>query len=185
MASTNPPSAPETTVGHTHPVHDASGHVVHDEVAQDHGHTHSHAHEPRHYFKIWGWLVLLFCISVAGPMVGIKWLTLITAFGIAVVKARLVVKHFMHLDVEPPFVHYFLATALVFMFLLFAGVSPDVMNHYGTGWVNVAAKDATARALAEAHAHGDSHGAAAAEHGAAAEHDAAEHATEAAPAPAH
>ena len=182
MASTNPPTSPETTAGHDHPVHDASGHVVHDAVAQDHGHAHSHAHPPRHYVKIWGYLVALFFVSVAGPMIGIWWVTLITAFGIAVVKASLVVKHFMHLDVEQPFVHYFLATSLVFMFLLFAGVSPDVMSHHGSGWVNVAAKKETERALAAAAAHGDGHG----EHGAAGDHGGAtDHAPEAAPAPAH
>jgi len=187
MASHTPTSAPEKTAGHDHPVHGASGHVVHDAVAEDHGHAHSHAHPPRHYVKIWGYLVVLFFISVAGPTLGIKWVTLITAFGIAVVKAGLVVKHFMHLDVEQPFVHYFLATSLVFMFLLFAGVSPDVMHHYGTGWVNNAAKEATARALAEAAAHGDGHGghSGGAEHGAATEHGGAAHAPEAAPAPAH
>jgi caa(3)-type oxidase subunit IV len=180
MAQNETPT--EKTVGHDHPVHDAHGHVVHDPVAEDHGHSHAHVHPTSHYVKIWGYLVGLFFVSVAGPMLGIWWLTLITAFGIAIVKATLVVKHFMHLDVEQPFVHYFLATALVFMFLFFAGVSPDVMNHHGTGWVNVAAKAETARVLAL----GDSldhHGGAAAEGGGAHGEEAAGHPAE--PAPAH
>ena len=45
-------------------------------------------------------------VSVAGPMLGVKWLTLITAFGIAIVKAYLVAKNFMHVNVEQRFVAY-------------------------------------------------------------------------------
>ena len=39
------------------------------------------------------------CVSVVGPMLGIRAVTLITAFGIALVKAYLVAKNFMHLNV--------------------------------------------------------------------------------------
>jgi caa(3)-type oxidase subunit IV len=124
-----------------------------------------------HYVRIWGVLLVLFAISVLGPVLEIKWLTLITAFGVAVVKASMVVKYFMHLDVEKRFVHYFLATSLVFMFLFFAAVAPDVMNHKGSNWVNVAAEAEVQRGLAagDGHGgHGDAHGAPG-EHGAAPE----------------
>jgi caa(3)-type oxidase subunit IV len=168
MASNETPK--ESTVGHDHAVHDASGHLVHDAVAEDHGHAHAHVHPESHYWKIYGYLLVLFAISVTGPLFGHWYITLVTAFGVAIVKATLVVKHFMHLDVEQPFVHYFLATSLVFMFLFFAGVSPDVMNHHGTGWVNKAAKAETERVLAlppeEDHGggeHGGGHAAAAPE----------------------
>ena len=43
---------------------------------------------------------MLLVVSVAGPMLEIKIVTLITAFGIAVVKAYLVAKNFMHLNIE-------------------------------------------------------------------------------------
>ena len=46
---------------------------------------------------------------------------LVTAFGIAFVKAYLVAAKFMHLDVEKPFVWYLLTTCLVFMVLFFMG----------------------------------------------------------------
>jgi caa(3)-type oxidase subunit IV len=151
MSSTETP----TTHGNA-PVHNADGHQVHDAVAEDHGHAHAHAHPESHYWRIYFYLLGLFAVSVLGPVLEIWWLTLITAFGIAIVKATLVVKHFMHLDVEQPFVHYFLATALVFMFLFFAGVAPDVMNHHGTGWVNKAAQAETARVLALGDGH-DAH----------------------------
>ncbi len=86
------------------------------------------------YVKIWAILVVLLAISVAGPMLEIRSVTLLTAFGIALVKAYLVIKHFMHIGHTPKFVPYLLATCLVFMLLFFAGTAPDVMNDSGSGW---------------------------------------------------
>ena len=51
-----------------------------------------HAHPS--YVKIWGILVVLLVLSVLGPMAEIQWLTLLTAFGIAFVKAYLVIVNF-------------------------------------------------------------------------------------------
>jgi caa(3)-type oxidase subunit IV len=67
-------------------------------------------------------------------------LTLITAFGIACVKAFLVLKNFMHLNVEKRVAVYILSTCLVFMFLLFAASAPDVMKHEGDNWHKPAPK---------------------------------------------
>jgi caa(3)-type oxidase subunit IV len=96
------------------------------------------AHGSQHYVKIWGILLALLLISIGGPFIGIWWITLITAFGIAVVKAYLVAKNFMHLNVQPGFVVYLLSTVLVFMLLFFAGTAPDVMKHEGDNWVKPA-----------------------------------------------
>ena len=82
-------------------------------------------HHPN-YVRIWGILLVLLAISVAGPFLGIGFVTLITAFGIAVVKAYLVIKNFMHLNVQPKYAIYLLSTVLVFMLLFFAGTAPDV-----------------------------------------------------------
>jgi caa(3)-type oxidase subunit IV len=97
-------------------------------------HAETHAAHHRNYLMIWAILVGLLVVSVTGPMVGIRVLTLIAAFGIALVKAYMVAKNFMHLDVEKPIVHWVLATALVLMVLLYAGVSPDVMKNSGEHW---------------------------------------------------
>lgn len=160
----------------------ADNHAAHDE---GHGHGHGAHYPVEHYYKTYGILVVLFLVSVVGPYIGeitgLWWLTLITAFGIAFVKAGLVIRNFMHLNVEQSFVHYFLITSLAFMLLFFFAVSPDVQNHEGTNWVNYAAEDEIARVQEEykngepghgAHggdhgeaAHGDAHGAEA-DHGA-------------------
>ncbi|MBW2444441.1 MAG: cytochrome C oxidase subunit IV family protein [Deltaproteobacteria bacterium] len=92
-------------------------------------------HGTQYYVKIWGILLVLLVISIFGPFLEIPAVTLITAFGIAFVKAYLVVKNFMHMNVQPAYVGYMLSTCLVFMLLLFAGSAPDVMKKDGDNWV--------------------------------------------------
>ena len=93
-----------------------------------------HSHHGN-YVKIWAILCGLLAISVIGPMFEIKVVTLLTAFGIACVKAYMVAKNFMHINVAARYVTYLVTTALVFMLLFFAGTAPDVMQDEGTGWV--------------------------------------------------
>ena len=91
-------------------------------------------HHPN-YYKIYAILLVCLAISVAGPTLEIRAVTLITAFGIAVYKAYLVAANFMHLNVERRFAVYMLGTVLAFVLLFFAGTAPDVMQSYGTGWL--------------------------------------------------
>jgi len=131
----------------------------------DHGDAQAHQ---KHYIRIWGVLMVLLVISIGGPFVGsaldLRIVTLLTAFGIAFVKAYLVAKHFMHLNVEKPIVHYMLGACLAFLVVFFAAISPDVMNHEGRRWDNVAAKAEVDRMMAR--------GAEGAEHG---HHEGSEH----------
>jgi caa(3)-type oxidase subunit IV len=115
----------------------------------------AHEHEHPNYIKIWGILLVLLCVSIAGPMLGIKVVTLITAFGIAIVKAYMVAKNFMHLNIERQYVIYLIMTMLVFVLLFFAGTSPDVMKWEGDNWVKpfVAQESSTVHGAA----HGEEH----------------------------
>lgn len=113
---------------------------------------HDEHHEHPNYVKIWAILLALLIVSVLGPMIGIQAVTLITAFGIAVVKAYLVAKNFMHINVEPKYVVYLMTTMLVFMLLFFAGVAPDVMKFEGSNWVKP-------EVVQTPSGHGDAHGA--------------------------
>jgi len=115
----------------------------------EHAHAAEHGHP--NYVKIWGILVVLLGVSVAGPLIGIKIVTLITAFGIAIVKAYLVAKNFMHINVEKRFVPYIVLTVLVFMLLFFAGTAPDVMKKEGTQWEKPAWKTSPAASATPAH----------------------------------
>ncbi len=93
-----------------------------------------HQHPTSHYVKIWAILLVLLAVSVTGPLLEIKWVTLLTAFGIAGVKAYMVAVKFMHIDQTPRFITYLVTTTLVFMLLFFAGTAPDVMKSSGTNW---------------------------------------------------
>ena len=107
----------------------------------DHAHVEPGYEEHTHhgnYVKIWAILVVLLFVSVAGPFFGHPVVTLITAFGIALVKAYLVAKNFMHINVAPRFVAYLIGTMLMFMLLFFAGASPDVMKSTGSNWMKPA-----------------------------------------------
>ena len=96
----------------------------------------THIHHPN-YVKVWGVLVILLAVSLLGSVTGVRWVVLIAAFGVAVAKAYLVAKNFMHVTIEKRFVPYLLVTCLVFMILLFAGVAPDVMKQEGRNWKHV------------------------------------------------
>ena len=118
--------------------------------AEAHIEEHEHGHEVN-YFKVYITLLVLLVISVVGPMFEIQALTLITAFGIACVKAYLVAKNFMHINLARRYVTYLVATCLVFMLLLFAGVAPDVMRAEGKNWVKPLWVEASAGEAAGGH----------------------------------
>ena len=86
------------------------------------------------YMKIYYILMVLLVISIVGPLFEIRVVTLITAFGVACVKAWLVADKFMHIRQMPAFVSYIVVTCLVFMLLFFTATAPDVMQDQGRNW---------------------------------------------------
>ncbi|MCX5740705.1 MAG: cytochrome C oxidase subunit IV family protein [Proteobacteria bacterium] len=130
----------------------------------DHAHVEPGYEEHTHhgnYVRIWAILVVLLMVSVAGPFFGHPVVTLVTAFGIAFVKAYLVAKNFMHVNVAPRYVAYLVGTMLMFMLLFFAGAAPDVMKSAGSNWVKpawvAAHEEAVAHPAAAAHGAGAHH----------------------------
>jgi caa(3)-type oxidase subunit IV len=107
-------------------------------------HTEAHGHHDINYVRVWAILLALLSVSVVGPMFGIRAVTLITAFGIACVKAYLVARNFMHINMTKRFVPYLVTTGLVFMLLFFSAAAPDVMKAEGSGWEKPAWKAAAA-----------------------------------------
>jgi len=95
--------------------------------------TEAHVQHPN-YVKIWAILVALLIVSVAGSMSHVREVVLVAAFGVALVKAYMVAKNFMHITVEKRWVPYLLVMCLLFMAILFAGVAPDVMKQSGQNW---------------------------------------------------
>jgi caa(3)-type oxidase subunit IV len=113
-------------------------------MAEHVGHSHDEHKEGDHgasyYVKIWGILLVLFIISVLGPEFGHRTVTLITAFGIAIVKAYLVAVKFMHIRQEKKYIAYIMFAMLGAVFLFYIAVSTDVQHVRGTNWENESAK---------------------------------------------
>ena len=105
-----------------------------------HGHE-EHIHPPKHYIKLWAILCALLIVSFLGPMLEIQIVTLLTAFGIAIVKAYIVCAYFMHLNIEKKYAALLELTVLALIALFYFAVAPDVMKHKGTNWTNVAAEE--------------------------------------------
>jgi caa(3)-type oxidase subunit IV len=111
--------------------------------------TEVHVQHPN-YVKVWGILVALLIVSVLGSMSHIREVVLIAAFGVALVKAYLVARNFMHVNVEKRWVPYLLIMCLLFVAILFAGVAPDVMKHTGQNWTKNPAVQPTTSAAGAA-----------------------------------
>lgn len=93
----------------------------------------SHVHHPN-YVKVWALLVTLLVVSLIGSRSHVRAVLLVAAFGVAVAKAYLVAKNFMHVTIEKRWVPYLLVMCLLFLAILFAGVAPDVMKQSGENW---------------------------------------------------
>lgn len=112
------------------------------------GDSHNH-HTPAYYIKIWALLMVLLVVSIVGPEFGIKFVTLVTAFGVAIVKALIVAAYFMHLNVEKKYIHYLLYGMLIFMGLFMAGTMVDINKDNGSNWINQASRDYVERSVAD------------------------------------
>jgi caa(3)-type oxidase subunit IV len=114
-------------------------------AASAHGHDHGSDagphHGPSHYVRIWVVLCVLLGVSIVGPMFGVKLLTLITAFGIAIVKAWMVASYFMHLNIEKKFATFVLVAMIGALLVFWYGIAPDVMKHEGVNWENRASQE--------------------------------------------
>ena len=96
----------------------------------------SETHEHPNYIKIWYWLLILLAISIAGPMLEIPAVTIITAFGIAVVKSFLVAANFMHLKFEKRIIWFLLILSICLLGVFFFGVASDIMMKEGDQWID-------------------------------------------------
>ena len=94
----------------------------------------SEAHGYNYYIKIWAILMVLLVVSIVGPTLEIMIVTLITAFGVALVKALMVAAYFMHLNIEKKYIWLLLIGALLFLLGLYLGLLPDIQKTEGSLW---------------------------------------------------
>jgi caa(3)-type oxidase subunit IV len=108
-------------------------------------------HSTRHYVNVWAMLCGLLAVSILGPFVGIRLLTIAAAFGVAIVKAYMVAKNFMHLDIERRWVTYILLAMGAFLLVMFGGFAPDVLEHDGQRWHKTYVEPAPSAGALERH----------------------------------
>ncbi len=114
-----------------------AGHVDNHGAQGEH---HEGGHGASFYVKIYAILMVLFIISVIGPELGHRTITLVTAFGIAIVKAYLVAINFMHIRQEKKYIAYIMFAMLGAVFLFYIAVATDVQYVDGQRWENSSAK---------------------------------------------
>jgi len=85
--------------------------------------------QERHYLIIWLWLVVLVGISVAAASALPKIQALVLIFSIAIVKALLVARNYMHLKNEKPIYYAMALVPLAFVIILLLGLFPDFVYH--------------------------------------------------------
>lgn len=83
----------------------------------------------RHYLIIWSWLVALVFVSIAAAAMLPRLQALILIFSVAVAKAVLVARHYMHLKNERLLIHAIALVPLAFVIVFLFGLFPDFVYH--------------------------------------------------------
>ena len=83
----------------------------------------------RHYLVIWGWLVALVAASVTIASLLPKWQAMVLIFAIAVFKALLVARNYMHLKNEKAIIYAMALVPVAFILILLFALFPDFVYH--------------------------------------------------------
>jgi cytochrome c oxidase subunit 4 len=100
-------------------------------ISQTEIHEHQHTAAST-YVIVWAALLAMLVASIALGRVPNHYLMNVLVFGVAIVKALLVVRYFMGVRFEPWLVTIILLVSVFFLIVLFVGVAPDVSLR--TGW---------------------------------------------------
>ena len=84
----------------------------------------SNAHN-RHYVIIWIWLLALVVLSVAAASVLSKFQAMVLIFAVAIIKALLVARNYMHLKNERAIIYAMVLVPLAFVIILLFALFPD------------------------------------------------------------
>lgn len=79
----------------------------------------------RHTLIIWAWLLALVIVSVAATSVLPKLQAMVLIFSLAVIKALLVARNYMHLKNEKAIIYAMVLVPLAFVLILLFGLLPD------------------------------------------------------------
>jgi len=79
----------------------------------------------RHYLIIWVWLLALVVISVVATSILPKLQAMILIFAVAIIKALLVARNYMHLKNERVIIYAMVFVPLAFILILLFALFPD------------------------------------------------------------
>ncbi len=83
----------------------------------------------RHYLIIWGCLLALVIVSVAAASLMPKLQAMMLVFSIAIIKALLVARNYMHVKNEKAIIYAIALVPLAMILILFLGLFPDFVYH--------------------------------------------------------
>lgn len=86
--------------------------------------THSHSH----YVRIWAWLIGLLILGLGVALLPFgKAMAIFLIFAVAVVKAALVVKNYMHLTSESLLIHAIAIVPVILLICMALALVPDIV----------------------------------------------------------
>lgn len=85
--------------------------------------------QTRQTLLIWYWLMALVILSVGAGFVLPKAEALVLIFAVALIKALLVARNYMHLKHEKALIYAIALVPLVFVIIFLIGVFPDFVYH--------------------------------------------------------
>ncbi len=85
--------------------------------------------DSRHYLIIWGWLLVLVLASVAAASIMPKLQATLLIFSVAVLKALLVARNYMHVKNEKAIIYAIALVPLAMVIILLFGLFPDFVYH--------------------------------------------------------
>jgi len=88
----------------------------------------SHA-QTRQTLAIWYWLMALVVVSVGAGAVLPKAEALLLVFAVAIIKALLVARNYMHLKHEKALIYALALVPLAFIIIFLIGMVPDFVYH--------------------------------------------------------
>lgn len=88
-------------------------------------------HRQPNYIAIWVILIAALIASVGLALLEQRRLAATLIFGLATIKAFLVIAYYMHLRWEPRFVVLVIVAGILTLAILFLGLMPDLVHVYG------------------------------------------------------
>lgn len=83
-----------------------------------------------HYIAIWRWLILLVIAGLLATILPVsKLLIVVIVFGIAVTKATMVMRDYMHLKAESVIIHVIALIPILLVLGLALTLIPDIARH--------------------------------------------------------